>query len=87
MTDAGDVTMIDARMNNKRSRQNPGAFNPYDKTCDDELMVCCKGRCQEEAGRAVKKSMGGSTFSGVSDKKNSFCPGDFTGLYIMYSYA
>ena len=78
LTDIGDVTMIDARMNNKRSRQNPGAFNPYDKVCDDEMMVCCKGKCREEAGRAVKKSAGGST-SAVGTKKDAFCPGDFTG--------
>ena len=82
LTDSGDVTMIDVRMNNKRSRQNPGAFNPYDKICDDELMVCCKGRCQGEAGRAVKKSAGGS-ISAARDKNNAFCPGDFTGHCLI----
>ena len=70
--------MIDARMNNKRSRQNPGAFNPYDKVCDDEMMVCCKGKCREDAGRPVKKAAGGST-SAAGNKKDAFCPGDFTG--------
>ena len=74
--------MIDVRMNNKRSRQDPGAFNPYDKTCDDELMVCCKGQCRGEAGRAVQKSAGGS-ISAARDKNNAFCPGDFTGYCLI----
>lgn len=74
--------MIDARMNNKRSRINPGAFNPYDKTCDDELMVCCKGQCRGEAERAGQRSAGG-TRPAARDKNNAFCPGDFTGYCLL----
>ena len=73
--------MIDARMNNKRSRQDPGAFNPYDKTCDDDFLVCCKGQCRTEAERQVRERAGGSS-SAARDKRNTFCPGDFTGIEV-----
>ena len=34
---------MDIRFNNKRPRDNTGAFDPYSKTCDDDFEVCCKG--------------------------------------------
>ena len=31
--------MLDARFNNKRSRQDPGAFDPYSKQCGEDFQV------------------------------------------------
>ena len=31
--------MLDVRFNNKRSRQDPGAFDPYSKQCGEDFQV------------------------------------------------
>ena len=71
--------MIDIRFNNKRSRANPGSFNPYEKTCSEALEVCCKGRCRDEIERKMNSTNQNQSPSSFSEKTNSFCPGDFTG--------
>ena len=72
--------MIDIRFNNKRSRENPGSFNPFEKTCTEDFEVCCKGKCRNDMEREIQSTNQKPNPSSFGDDSNSFCPGDFTGL-------
>ena len=68
--------LLDVRIDTSRPSRR-GSFDPYEKTCNGELEVCCKGSCLEDTRRQVEAA---KTKPKAKSSSSTFCPGDFTGL-------